>query len=412
MKVAFFVYKFPVASETFIINQIAYFIKKGIDVEVVSVFPGDFNIKHKSLTQYRILDKVRFLLDKEPDSKGQKLITRVIAAIGALTNKKAFESLNFKKYGYYAKTLILSQILSRNSRKIKSDINIAHFGTTAALLNQLKRLGFVDGKIAAVFHGNDISQKRILNLFHSDYEQLFNDANYIFPVSELWASKIALTPAIKNKTHVIRMGVNVSKFIYKERITISHPIKLLSIARLTEKKGISVAINACLLLKQQNVGFDYTIIGEGPLRKELESQVANLGLGDKIAFLGAQTQETVSEYLNNSGVFLLPSVTAADGDMEGIPVALMEAMAIGIPVISTFHSGIPELIEDRVSGFLVNENDAASIAGVISEIIDDPGVLPDICRNAKQKIDNEFDQDKSYSRMLNILLGQPLNINR
>ncbi|WP_112197492.1 glycosyltransferase [Rahnella sp. NRRL B-41462] len=412
MKVAFFVYKFPVASETFIINQIAYFIKKGIDVEVVSVFPGDFNIKHKSLTQYRILDKVRFLLDKEPDSKGQKLITRVIAATGALTNKKAFESLNFKKYGYYAKTLILSQILSRNSRKIKSDINIAHFGTTAALLNQLKRLGFVDGKIAAVFHGNDISQKRILNLFHSDYEQLFNDANYIFPVSELWASKIALTPAIKNKTHVIRMGVNVSKFIYKERITISHPIKLLSIARLTEKKGISVAINACLLLKQQNVDFDYTIIGDGPLRKELESQVANLGLGDKIAFLGAQTQETVSEYLNNSDVFLLPSVTASDGDMEGIPVALMEAMAIGIPVISTFHSGIPELIEDRVSGFLVNENDAASIAGVISEIIDNPGVLPDICRNAKQKIDNEFDQDKSYSRMLNILLGQPLNINR
>jgi colanic acid/amylovoran biosynthesis glycosyltransferase len=412
MKVAFFVYKFPVASETFIINQIAYFIKKGIDVEVVSVFPGDFNIKHKSLTQYCILDKVRFLLDKEPDSKGQKLITRVIAATGALTNKKAFESLNFKKYGYYAKTLILSQILSRNSRKIKSDINIAHFGTTAALLNQLKRLGFVDGEIAAVFHGNDISQKRILNLFHSDYEQLFNDANYIFPVSELWASKIALTPAIKNKTHVIRMGVNVSKFIYKERITISHPIKLLSIARLTEKKGISVAINACLLLKQQNVDFDYTIIGDGPLRKELESQVANLGLGDKIAFLGAQTQETVSEYLNNSDVFLLPSVTASDGDMEGIPVALMEAMAIGIPVISTFHSGIPELIEDRVSGFLVNENDAASIAGVISEIIDNPGVLPDICRNAKQKIDNEFDQDKSYSRMLNILLGQPLNINR
>ncbi|MFD3245288.1 glycosyltransferase [Rahnella aquatilis] len=412
MKVAFFVYKFPVASETFIINQIEYYIKKGIDVEVVSVFPGDFNIKHKSLTQYRILDKVRFLLDKEPDSKVQKLITRAMAATGAFTNKKAFESLNFKKYGYYSKTLILSQILSRNNRKIKADINIAHFGTTAALLNQLKRLGFVEGKIAAVFHGNDISQKRILNIFHSDYQQLFNDANYIFPVSELWASKIALTPQIKNKTHVIRMGVNVSKFLYKERNTINHPIKLLSIARLTEKKGIPVAINACLLLKQQNVDFDYTIIGDGPLRKELESQVASLGLSDKIAFLGAQTQETVSEYLNNSDVFLLPSVTAADGDMEGIPVALMEAMAIGIPVISTFHSGIPELIEDRVSGFLVNENDAASIAGVVCEIIDNPGLLPDICRNAKQKIDNEFDQDKSYSRMLNILLGQPLHINR
>lgn len=412
MKVAFFVYKFPVASETFIINQIAYFIRKGIDVEVVSVFPGDFNIKHKSLTQYRILDKVRFLLDKEPEGRVQKLLSRLLAVSGALTNKKAFNSLNFKKYGYYAKTLILPGILSRNNRKIKADVNIAHFGTTAALLNQLKRLGFVEGKIAAVFHGNDISQTRVLNIFRSDYERLFDDANYIFPVSELWANKIASTPKIKNKTHVIRMGVNISKFIYKERNVVSSSIKLLSIARLTEKKGISVAINACLRLKQQNIDFHYTIIGDGPLRKTLEAQVANLNLGDNIVFLGAQTQETVTEYLNQSDVFLLPSVTAADGDMEGIPVALMEAMAIGIPVISTFHSGIPELIEDRVSGFLVNENDATSIANVVREIIEDPGVLTGICHNAKQKIDNEFDQEKSYSKMLTILSSPPLNMNR
>jgi colanic acid/amylovoran biosynthesis glycosyltransferase len=412
MKVVFFVYKFPVASETFIINQIAYFIRKGIDVEVVSVFPGDFNIKHKSLTQYRILDKVRFLLDKEPEGRVQKLLSRVLAVSGALTNKKAFNSLNFKKYGYYAKTLILPGILSRNNRKIKADVNIAHFGTTAALLNQLRRLGFVEGEIAAVFHGNDISQTRVLNIFRSDYERLFDDANYIFPVSELWANKIASTPKIKNKTHVIRMGVNVSKFIYKERNVVSSSIKLLSIARLTEKKGISVAINACLRLKHQNIDFHYTIIGDGPLRKTLEAQVANLNLGDNIVFLGAQTQETVTEYLNQSDVFLLPSVTAADGDMEGIPVALMEAMAIGIPVISTFHSGIPELIEDRVSGFLVNENDATSIANVVREIIEDPGVLKGICHNAKQKIDNEFDQEKSYSKMLTILSSPPLNINR
>mgnify|MGYP004706645449 CR=1 FL=1 len=403
MKVVFFVYKFPVASETFIINQIEYFIKRGIDIEVVSVFPGDFNIKHQSLTQYGILDKVRFLLDKEPDNKAKKIFSRIVSLAHALTSRKSCESLLFNKYGYYSKTLMLSQILSRNKIKITGDINIAHFGTTAALLNQLKRLGFVEGKVAAVFHGNDISQKRVVNIFRSDYEQLFNDADYIFPVSELWASKIATTPAIKNKTHVIRMGVNVSKFCYKERVATNNSIKLLSIARLTEKKGISVAIKACLLLKQNNIGFTYAVIGDGPLRKGLESQVIEYGLGDKVVFLGAQAQETVSDYLNDSDAFLLPSVTAADGDMEGIPVALMEAMAIGIPVISTFHSGIPELIEDRVSGFLVNENDAAGIAGVVTEIINNPGVVPDICRNAKQKIDNEFDQDKSYSKMLTIL---------
>lgn len=139
------------------------------------------------------------------------------------------------------------------------------------------------------------------------------------------------------------------------------------------------------------------------MREDLESQVDTLGLGGAVVFLGAQTQETVTEYLNRSDVFLLPSVTASDGDMEGIPVALMEAMAIGIPVISTFHSGIPELVENQVSGFLVNENDPTGIANVVREIIENPGVLKDICLNAKHKIDSEFDQNKSYSKMLTIL---------
>lgn len=128
-----------------------------------------------------------------------------------------------------------------------------------------------------------------------------------------------------------------------------------------------------------------------------------LELGKEVIFLGARTQEVVSDYLNESDIFLLPSVTAKDGDMEGIPVALMEAMAIGIPVISTFHSGIPELIKDRKSGYLVQEHDANAIAEIITEIIDNPNVLADICLCAKKTIDEEFDQDKSYSRMLNIL---------
>ncbi|WP_426785043.1 glycosyltransferase [Rahnella variigena] len=165
-------------------------------------------------------------------------------------------------------------------------------------------------------------------------------------------------------------------------------------------------------MKKRNIHFRYTIIGDGPLRNDLELQVSELELNEQVIFSGAQTQETVTDYLNISDIFLLPSVTAADGDMEGIPVALMEAMAMGIPVISTFHSGIPELIENGISGFLVKEHDAEGIANIVEDIIKDPSVLTDICQNAKMKIDNEYDQDKSYSRMLTILSNQPLNINR
>ncbi|PBI81941.1 colanic acid biosynthesis glycosyltransferase WcaL [Rahnella victoriana] len=412
MKVLFFVYKFPVLSETFILNQIAYFINQGCDVKIVSVFPGDPGIEHKVIKEFDLLNKTQYLLPDEPQARVARVFGRLKSLIPALLSSSAIKSINAKKYGYYARTLILPQILSRNKKPIQTDVIVSHFGTTAALANQLRNLGFLRGRLAAVFHGNDISQTRILTLFNNDYKKLFENADFILPVSQLWANKIKSLSGHKNNIHVIRMGIGVNKFPFKPRATLNSPIQLLSIARLTEKKGISVAINACLRLKQQNIDFHYTIIGDGPLRKTLEAQVANLNLGDNIVFLGAQTQETVTEYLNQSDVFLLPSVTAADGDMEGIPVALMEAMAIGIPVISTFHSGIPELIEDRVSGFLVNENDATSIANVVREIIEDPGVLTGICHNAKQKIDNEFDQEKSYSKMLTILSSPPLNMNR
>lgn len=412
MRILFFVYKFPVLSETFILNQIAYFINEGCEVSVVSVFPGELNAEHKVIKDFDLIKRTRYLLEPEPRGKVSRVLARLNGLIPCLLSPHALKSINAFKYGYYAKTLMLPHILSKNKIPIEVDVIVSHFGTTAVLANQLRKLNFLKGKLAAVFHGNDISQTRTLDIFRDDYKKLYDDAEFILPVSQLWADKIKNVSGHDDNIHVIRMGISVNKFSFQPRTVLGNPIRLLSIARLTEKKGISVAINACLLLKQQHVDFDYTVIGDGPLRKELESQAATLGLGDKIAFLGAQTQETVSEYLNNSDVFLLPSVTAADGDMEGIPVALMEAMAIGIPVISTFHSGIPELIENRVSGFLVNENDATSIAAVVREIIDNPDVLPDICRNAKEKIDNEFDQDKSYSRMLNILLGQPLHINR
>ncbi|ADW75183.1 glycosyl transferase group 1 [Rahnella aceris] len=403
MKVLFFLYKFPVLSETFILNQIAYFINNGCDVSIVSVFPGDIGIEHNVIKKFCLLNKVQYLLDKEPNGKVARILWRVKSLIPALLIPRVIKSINFKKYGYYSKVLLLPQILSKNKNSIQTDIIISHFGTTAVLASQLRRLGFLKGKLAAVFHGNEISQTRILNLFYDNYKELYDEAEFILPVSQLWANKIKAISGHDDNIHVIRMGISVEKFSFQPRTILVNTIRLLSIARLTEKKGISVAINACLLLKQNNIDFDYTIIGDGPLRKELESQVENLGLGDKIVFLGAQTQETVSQYLNNSDVFLLPSVTATDGDMEGIPVAIMEAMAIGIPVISTFHSGIPELIENRVSGFLVNENDAESIADVVIEIINEPTILFSICHNAKQKIDDEFDQDKSYSKMLNIL---------
>lgn len=412
MRILFFVYKFPVLSETFILNQIAYFINKGCDVSIVSVFPGELDAEHHVIKKFNLINKTRYLLEREPKDKISRVLARLKGLLPCVLSSCAIKSMNVSKYGYYAKTLMLPYILSKNKPPLEADIIVSHFGTTAVLANQLRKLGFLKGKLAAVFHGNDISQTRTLDVFKNDYKNLFDNAEFILPVSQLWANKIKAVSGHEGNIHVVRMGISVDKFSFLHRPVLGNPVRLLSIARLTEKKGISVAITACSILKEKNIHFRYTIIGDGPLRTELELKVSELELNDQVFFSGAQTQETVTEYLNISDIFLLPSVTAADGDMEGIPVALMEAMAMGIPVISTFHSGIPELIENGISGFLVKEHDAEGIANIVEDIIKDPSVLTDICQNAKLKIDNEYDQDKSYSRMFSILSNQPLNINR
>lgn len=128
------------------------------------------------------------------------------------------------------------------------------------------------------------------------------------------------------------------------------------------EKGLHLAIEACRQLKEQGVSFRYRILGIGPWERRLRTLIEQYQLDGVIEMPGFKPSHQVKEMLEQADVFLLPSITGRDGDMEGIPVALMEAMAVGIPVISTVHSGIPELVESGKSGWLAPENDAQALA--------------------------------------------------
>jgi colanic acid/amylovoran biosynthesis glycosyltransferase len=118
----------------------------------------------------------------------------------------------------------------------------------------------------------------------------------------------------------------------------------------------------------------------------------------------------VKERLARAHIFLLPSLTAADGDVEGVPVALMEAMAAGLIVVSSFHSGIPELVEDGRSGFLAPEGDAAGLAAHIRRIADDPGTWPAISLAARRRVETEFNNDilndRLFDRIIDLLVKE------
>lgn len=404
MKILFFCVKFPLASETFILNQIISFIKKGYDVKVLSIYPGDMDKIHDDYLEYDLKSKVHYIFDEDITSKSKyfQFSKRVQYSLKsfALGNMNSFD---FNKYGFLSYTLLLPALIGRVASRIESDYIIAHFGPCGVLANCLRSCGILHGKIVTVFHGYDLSATNLLNRYKGFYKRLFNDGDLFLPVSHVWESKLIEMGCDKGKISVIRMGIQIENFSFYPRPFRNEPLKLISVCRLTEKKGLRYAIQACDILNKSGYRFQYDIVGYGELNAELQQLISKYGLEDKVNIIGFQPQSVVKKLLMKSDVFLLPSVTANNGDMEGIPVALMEAMAIGLPVISTFHSGIPELIENDVSGWLCDERDFQAIANILISLLKDQKDLKYIQDNARRKIELSFNQEKEYSQMANLL---------
>ena len=350
MKIGFFLLKFPLSSETFVLNQITAFIDMGYDVEIVALQKGDLENTHASFNTYRLGEKTRWLLN-EPESKLAKLKYRAAAALHGITRAATWKALNVARYGDEARNLILAAICGANPRAFEADVFIAHFGPAGVTAAKLRELGMIRGKIATVFHGIDVSHRDVLAHYTPEYQQLFERGDLMLPISNLWAGRLKNMGCPPQKIAVSRMGIDMTRFTPRQLKSPAAPLEIISVARLTEKKGLHVAIEACRQLKEQGVSFRYRILGIGPWERRLRTLIEQYQLDDVIEMPGFKPSHQVKEMLEQADVFLLPSITGRDGDMEGIPVALMEAMAVGIPVISTVHSGIPELVESGKSGW-------------------------------------------------------------
>jgi glycosyltransferase involved in cell wall biosynthesis len=166
---------------------------------------------------------------------------------------------------------------------------------------------------------------------------------------------------------------------------------ILTVGRLDPIKGFGTLVEALALLKSRGVDFRCRLLGSGPLDASLKAQAAALGVADRIEFTGAQPQDVVRGWMGEAGLFVLPSEVAADGNRDGIPVALMEAMATGCPVVSTRVSGIPELIENDRDGLLVDPNQAQALADAMQRLLQDDELRDRVTRGARARIEQEFD---------------------
>ncbi|MSH53155.1 colanic acid biosynthesis glycosyltransferase WcaL [Escherichia coli] len=403
MKVGFFLLKFPLSSETFVLNQITAFIDMGFEVEIIALQKGDTQNTHAAWTKYNLAARTRWLQD-EPTGKVAKLRHRASQTLRGIHRKNTWQALNLKRYGAESRNLMLSAICGQGATPFRADVFIAHFGPAGVTAAKLRELGVIRGKIATIFHGIDISSRDVLNHYTPEYQQLFRRGDLMLPISDLWAGRLQKMGCPREKIAVSRMGVDMTRFSPRPVKAPATPLEIISVARLTEKKGLHVAIEACRQLKEQGVAFRYRILGIGPWERRLRTLIEQYQLEDVVEMPGFKPSHEVKAMLDDADVFLLPSITGADGDMEGIPVALMEAMAVGIPVVSTLHSGIPELVEADKSGWLVPENDARALAqrlAAFSQLNTDE--LAPVVKRAREKVEHDFNQQVINRELASLL---------
>lgn len=397
MNIAFLVNEFPSLSETFVLNQVVGLVEAGHHVHIYARNAQKTHKIHPLIEQHQLAQKTYY----HPYIPANYAV-RYLKAIGLIIRwfwaapKAVLGALNVRKYGRQASSLrLLYRSIAHIEQECPSyDAIICHFGPMGLVAADLKQIGVLQGHICVVFHGLDLSA-HLQQAGKEVYNDLFEQASLLLPISAFWKQRLLELGAPANKIQVHHMGIDTERFSFKPRTWPSDgPVHLISIARLVEKKGIEYGIRALPPVIAQFPALRYTIVGDGPLMEHLQGLVRELQLENHVALLGWQKQDDVVALLERSHLMLAPSVVSSNGDMEGIPVVLMEAMAMGLPVISTQHSGIPELVTDGVSGQLVPERNGAALSEAIALMLQQRDRWEAMGRAGRQRVEAEFDSDR------------------
>ena len=252
---------------------------------------------------------------------------------------------------------------------------------------------------SVITHANDIFVPRDCD----ELKYLLGSSTQVFTISEFNKNYLKKYLDDTQKIKVTHMGIDLNQLpqrIKKDKNIFS----ILSIASgLVEKKGIQYLIRACEILKKAKVLFKCTIVGSDPnlvVFHQINKQIKSLGLSEQIELPGIIPSENLMQKIAESDVFVLPCIQADNGDMDGIPVSLIEAMGIGVPVVSTSISGIPELIQDRENGLLISPKNSNAIVDAFTYIFKHTGESEKMGKLASQTVKNKFSIEGYINQLL------------
>ena len=247
-------------------------------------------------------------------------------------------------------------------------------------------------------HAADLFRERVA------LEDKVRRADFIACISQFHRDFYKTLGARDEQLEIVYCGIDVEHFRPRPDADFDHagrPVHILSAARLVAKKGLCDLIEACRLLVAQGVDLRCTIAGSGPLEETLRRQVADAGLADRVELTGrAIKQEEIPAFMHSGDIFCLPCVRAPDGDIDGLPQMLMEAMACGLPAVSTRIAGIPDLILDNQTGLLVDPEKPNDLAQALRRLIDDPNLCRRLAAEGRAFVLERFEINTALQPLL------------
>ena len=391
LRVAYLFERFPSFGQTFCYREVAELRRQGAEVTVFSIRrPTDEPAQD---WDEEIVRRVAYLPDQA------ELVKEVNGAIrGGDLPQQATQMV--KEWDRRSDFLRLYQAAYVGLRLQRADIQRvhAHFaGLAARTAYWIKRFFGIEFSVTA--HANDIFAPRD---FVVSLEKIFAEATAVVTVSDFAVAHLRQKfPQHAAKFHRVYNGIDPSRF-QEARFDSAMP-SIISVGRLIEKKGFSDLISACSLLKSAGTPFRCEIIGEGPLAEALASQIAEAQLEAEVKLLGTRTQVQIAERLAAATVFVLPCVEEADGGIDNLPTVIMEAMASGLPVISTPLAGIPEMVQPALTGLLVPPRNPGALAKAITEFHADPSTARALGACGRKAAAEKFSVAANVTTLANLL---------
>lgn len=393
MNIAIIVDRFPQLSETFVLNQIVGLKKNGHLVHIYPITKSSSLNSHPEVDIYNLMPNTYY----PPSVSNFSLSARFKFLSLVLKHHKFHPVFNRLRNMPYFQSQPISTRLRMLSILIpflhdkKYDIIHCHFGQAANRAAFVRALGLLEGKMITTFYGYDLTLSSIDKAF---YANLVKDCQLYICISKYLAERAVSKGISKGKISILPIGVNLDEFLPKNKVSNKNPIRLLTVARLVEKKGIYYSLVAVKSLLEKFPQVKYDIVGEGDLLGVLQELVDKLTISDHVIFHGPKNKTETLKFYQEADVFILPSVTASDGNTEGQGLVLQEAQAMEIPVVSTLHNGIPEGVKDGITGFLVPERNSEELANKITLLIKDPTLRIKMGKAGREFVQEKFDNEE------------------